>query len=91
MEQLDLAIAPFVEAGSDENAAGHLAEMVESDWVTADGPVYSLTERGHLAFTRLQEVVDRLREQTSDGLSPEQYDTTLAALKQMAVNLGWQD
>ena len=70
--------------------AEHLAELVESDWIAVSGTVYSLTDRGRAAFGRLQEVVDGLRDQTSDGLTQEQYDTTLIALERMAVNLGWQ-
>ena len=90
-EQLDQAIAPFVEPGTEETAAEHLAELVDSDWITVSGSVYSLTERGRAAFGRLQEVVDALRDQTGDGLTAEQYETTLSALEQMALNLGWQD
>jgi hypothetical protein len=90
VEQLDEAIAPFVEAGSEETAVEHLAELVDSDWVVVEGSVYALTERGRAAFGRLQHVVDSLRDQTSEGLTQEQYETTLAALERMAVNLGWQ-
>jgi hypothetical protein len=90
VEQLDEAIAPVVEAGSEETAVEHLAELVDSDWVVVEGSVYALTERGRAAFGRLQHVVDSLRDQTSEGLTQEQYETTLAALERMAVNLGWQ-
>ena len=90
LEQLDQTIAPFLEPGSDESAAEHLAELVDSDWIVVEGSVYSLTERGRTAFGRLQKVVDSLRDQTSDGLTAEQYETTVSALERMAVNLGWQ-
>ena len=58
---------------------------------TFSNPVYTLTERGLAAFQRLQIVVDSLRDQTSKGLTQDQYETTLVALEQMAVNLGWQE
>jgi hypothetical protein len=90
VEQLDQSIAPFVEPGTEETAAEHLAELVDSDWITVNGSVYSLTDRGRSAFGRLQEVVDSLRDQTGEGLTQEQYETTLSALERMAVNLGWQ-
>lgn len=90
VDQLDQAIAPFIEPGAEETAAEHLAELVDSEWITTDGPVYALTERGLAAFQRLQIVVDGLRDQTSEGLTQEQYETTLIALERMAVNLGWQ-
>jgi hypothetical protein len=91
VEQLDQAIAPFLEPGTEETASEHLAELVDSEWIAIDGPIYALTERGLAAFQRLQVVVDALRDQTSDGLSQEQYGTTLVALERMAVNLGWQE
>jgi hypothetical protein len=91
VEQLDQAIAPFFEPGTEETAAEHLAELVESDWITVSGSAYSLTDRGRGAFGRLQEVVGELRDQTGEGLTEEQYATTLSALERMAVNLGWQD
>jgi hypothetical protein len=90
VDQLDEAIAPFVEPGTEETAVEHLAELVDSEWITVSGSVYSLTERGRAAFGRLQQVVDALRDQTSEGLTEEQYETTLVALERMAVNLGWQ-
>lgn len=91
VEHLDQAIAPFIEPGTGETAVEHLAELVDSEWVTTDGPVYALTERGLAAVQRLRVVVDSLRDQTSDGLSQQEYETMLAALERMAVNLGWQD
>jgi hypothetical protein len=90
VDQLDEAIAPFVEPGTEETAVEHLAELVDSEWITVSASVYSLTERGRAAFGRLQQVVDALRDQTSEGLTEEQYETTLVALERMAVNLGWQ-
>lgn len=90
VEELDQAIAPFVEPGSNEHAAEHLAELVDSEWVVIDGPVYSLTERGLGAFGRLQIVVNSLRDQAGEGLTADQYQTTLTSLEKMAVNLGWQ-
>ena len=92
VDQLDAAVAPFIEPGTEEAAAAeHLAELVDSEWLTIAGPVYTLTERGLAAFQRLQIVVDSLRDQTSKGLTQDQYETTLVALEQMAVNLGWQE
>lgn len=89
VEQLDQAISPFIEPGSEESAADHLAELIDSDWITVDGAVYSLTDRGRAAFGRLQEVVDALRDQTGEGLTEDEYVTTVSSLERMAQNLGW--
>jgi hypothetical protein len=96
VEQLDAAVAPFLSAGqgSDptaaESSAEHLAELVESGWVT-DGDTYALTDRGRAAFDRLAEVVAVQRTAMTEGLTQDQYDETLAALERMARNLGWND
>ena len=99
VEQLDAAVAPFLAAGTSaadddgvtapETSAEHLSELIESAWVDATASGYELTERGHTAFDALSETVGTLREDLSQGLTPEQYTETVAALEQMARNLGW--
>lgn len=89
VDELDQAIAPFLDPGANESAADHLSELVDSEWLTVTGSSYQLTERGRNAFERLGEVVDSLRDQTGEGLTPEQYEITLQSLERMAQNLGW--
>lgn len=91
VEQLTEAIAPFIEAGGTETAAEHLAELIESGWIAVEAGEYSITERGTIAFTRLSEVVDGLRHSVSEGLSEEEYRTTMASLERMARNLGYTE
>lgn len=90
-EQLDHAIAPFVEPDSGESASNHLAELIESGWVAFDGNEYSITDRGTLAFTRLTEVVDGLRNSLAQDLTDEEYRTTVTSLERMARNLGYTE
>src|SRR5690606_34271121 len=75
-EQLDAAIAPFLPAGGTDTSADHLAELVESEWVTEESGSYSLTERGDTAYARLSAIVDGLRSTIADGLSEAEYATT---------------
>ena len=99
VEQLDAAVAPFLAASTaaadedgvtaPETSAEHLSELIESAWVDATASGYELTERGHTAFDALSETVGKLRAELSEGLTPEQYAETVAALEQMARNLGW--
>jgi hypothetical protein len=95
VEQLDAAVAPFLSANSDDpsetSAAEHLIELVESTWVAETGARYQLTERGHLAFERLAEVVTTQRTVMTVGLSSDEYEATVGALERMARNLGWSD
>ncbi|NQX12358.1 MarR family transcriptional regulator [Microbacteriaceae bacterium VKM Ac-2855] len=89
-EQLDAAVAPFLQDDDGESAAEHLTELVESGWITAGDAGFAITERGTLAFTRLAEVVAANRTAATQGLTQEQYDETLRVLEVLARNLGWQ-
>ena len=91
MEQLDAAVAPFLNPDADETSAEHLAELVDSSWVAKNGARYFLTEQGSAAFARLAEVVARNRDTVSEGVADGDYRTTLAVLERMARNLGWSE
>lgn len=88
-EQLDAAVAPFLDATADESSVAHLAELVDSGWVAGDEAGYEVTEQGATAFDGLQEAVARTRARTAEGISEDDYATTLEVLEQMARNLGW--
>ncbi len=94
VDQLDATVAPFLSAaaGDDpaETSADHLAELVDSAWVDVTPTGYSITERGRAAFERLESVVAAQRTQIADGVSPEQYEQTVATLERMARNLGFE-
>lgn len=91
--QLDAAVAPFLRAATSEEAAEssveHLAELVESAWLDATADTYTLTDRGRGAFERLETVVAMQRTQVAEGLTPDQYEQTVAVLERMARNLGY--
>lgn len=89
--QLDAAVAPFLQGDEGETAAEHLAELVESGWVSGDASGYAVTERGITAFNRLADVVAANRTAATRGLTQEQYDETLRVLEVLARNLGWTD
>jgi DNA-binding MarR family transcriptional regulator len=89
VEALDAAVAPFFV--DDESSTEHLAELVDSGWLTLDATTYTLTERGRGAFERLSEVVATQRTLMTEGLTPQQYEDTIAVLERMARNLGYTD
>ena len=101
VEQLDAAVAPFLSVPSQtelsetddalETSADHLAELVDSGWISVTRGEYELLERGRMAFDRLTGVVAEQRTLMTEGLSQEQYDDTLAVLERMARNLGFSD
>ena len=78
-------------AGDSETSASHHAELVESEWVRMAGSVYELTERGRIALERLSVVVDAQRTLATEGVTPDQYEQTVAVLERVARNLGWND
>ncbi|MGV8876839.1 MAG: hypothetical protein ACOH1K_04955, partial [Rhodoglobus sp.] len=65
-----------------------LAELVESEWLTTEGDLYELTERGRAIVDRLTDVIADERTRATVGLSAEQYDTAITVLETMARNLG---
>jgi DNA-binding PadR family transcriptional regulator len=91
VEQLDAAVAPFLSDDASESSADHLAELVDSGWISITRAQYELTERGRSALDRLTDVVAAQRTLMTEGLSQQQYDDTLATLERMARNLGWSD
>ena len=91
VEQLDAAVAPFLSADDNESSAEHLTELIDSAWVDATPTGYEVTEKGLGAFERLTAVVTVQRTVISEGITPEQYEQTVAALERMARNLGWSD
>ena len=90
LEQLNTEIAPFLDADTEESSASHLAELMESGWVTLDGDTYAISEQGRVAYDRLSTVVQSIRDAVADGFDEDEYATTLNALERMARNLGWE-
>ena len=91
LTELDAAVAPFLNPDAQESSAEHLAELVESAWVTLSASGYSITEQGSGALLGLSEVVTRNHETLAVGVEPVEFDATLAVLERMAHNLGWSE
>lgn len=70
---------------------GKLRELVERGWVVEDGEGWTLTDEGRAAKERLGAIVDGIRAQIADAVSPEDFDTTVATLEQIALTLGWDE
>ena len=88
VEQLDTAVAPFLAAG--ESSPEQLSELIDSAWVDATPSGYELTERGRGAFDRLEAVVATQRTLDAQGVTPAEYEQTVAVLERMARNLGFE-
>jgi DNA-binding MarR family transcriptional regulator len=61
----------------------------ERGWVTITDGVAVLTPEGRAAHDDAFERIRRLRSSVADGISAEDYATTMATLETMARNLGW--
>jgi len=78
-------LAPFVTA--DPIAAPSvLADLVRLGWA-APGERFALTDEGRAALNDLRAEVARLRRRATDGLSEDDYRTTVATLRRMTQNL----
>ena len=61
----------------------------ERGWVTITDGVAVLTPEGRAAHDDAFERIRKLRSSVADGISAEDYATTMATLEAMARNLGW--
>lgn len=68
-----------------------LHDLVERGWVVADGDGWTLTDEGRSAKERLSGIVDGIRAKVTDAVSPEDLETTLASLEQIARAFGWDE
>ena len=65
-----------------------LAGLIERGWALRDpAGRFSLSPEGDAARTALLEKVKELRAAVADGITPEQYNTTIDTLGRMAENL----
>jgi DNA-binding MarR family transcriptional regulator len=85
-DQLDAAVAPFLDDDGSESSVAHLAELVESGWVVEG---FALTDTGRTAFDGLRVVVGEMRQSAAEGVSEGEYAATIDVLERMAHNLGW--
>lgn len=88
--QLNAGLSPFF-ASPDEpqSLTEHLAELVESGWVTVLNGEYSITDRGHVSLLKLSELVEKIRTQFGQDLDGSEYDAVVETLEKIARNLGW--
>lgn len=73
--------------GAHSSSLESLTELVESDWLTTDGTLYELTDRGRTVVERLTVVIADERTRATVGVTAEQYDTAVTVLETMARNL----
>lgn len=96
IDRLDIEIAPFLMPKSDvtppmgeahTTSRESLDELVESDWLTINGSLYTLTDRGRSVVERLTAVIAEERAKATVGVTTEQYQTAVTVLETMAKNL----
>lgn len=84
--EIGVALAPFWDA-SDDEVEELLADLHERGWVERrDGTVLT-TEAGESVRTLAAERVEVVRARSTEGITPEAYQTTMATLERMATNL----
>ena len=82
------AVAPFLRPG--ETLDEHLAGIPEL--LVDDGSLVRLTPQGEARLAQVRDQsVQGLRERVSQGLTREEYETTLRTLERIARNLGWSE
>lgn len=81
-EEVDSALAPFVAA--EGSMAAKVADLRARGWVAENG---ELTESGRESHARVEERVEAFRTAVTDGISDDDYRTTIRTLERCAANL----
>lgn len=85
---LDSDLAPFLAEG--ESVRPVVDDLTARAWIQVGAEV-ALTGTGTTALAKLREDVDVTRQRLMADLTPQQYAATVRVLRQMAVNLGWDE
>jgi DNA-binding MarR family transcriptional regulator len=92
---VDGVLSPFTGASAGGGPGAHATavsaevdDLERRGWVTRTDGRLSVTVAGNHAYHDLLEGVSRARERVAEGIPPEQFEDTLATLRQMAHNLG---
>lgn len=81
--ELDRLLAPFLPEG----AAAVVGKLRARGWVDQEDDLIVLTEDGAAARARIAASVTAIRERSVEGVSAEDYATTVDTLSRMARNL----
>ncbi|WP_410587501.1 MarR family winged helix-turn-helix transcriptional regulator [Amycolatopsis sp. lyj-23] len=81
-EEVDAAMAPFVTG--EGSMAPKVADLRARGWVAADG---TLTADGREAHTRVEAQIKQFRAKAVEGISDDDYRTTIRTLERCAANL----
>ncbi|MEU7432414.1 hypothetical protein AB0B07_16415 [Streptomyces sioyaensis] len=67
---------------------GVFDDLVRRGWLTEDAGLMTLTEAGEAARARAKERSLRVHRQVHEGVSTEDFVTTINVLRRMVANLG---
>jgi DNA-binding MarR family transcriptional regulator len=84
--ELETELEPFLQERPDE-LSDALAGLVSRGWADSQDNIVSLTETGQAQFERVKTKVAELRQASTAGISPDEYQTTIDVLSRMAANL----
>jgi DNA-binding MarR family transcriptional regulator len=84
--EMQTELEPFLQEGPDQ-LSDALSGLVTRGWAESGDNIVSLTETGQAQFGLLKAKVAELRQVSTAGVSPEEYQTTIDVLSRMAANL----
>lgn len=87
VEELDTAVAPFLDQEAGETTRQHLEPLAGRGAVVAHGDVYELSAQGRTLFEHLSADVQVTRSLVVRGLAEGEYERTVATLRTMIDNL----
>jgi DNA-binding MarR family transcriptional regulator len=84
--ELQTELEPFSQDAPDE-LSDALSGLLTRGWADSQDNVVILSETGQAQFGLLKAKVTELRQSLMAGISPEEYQATIAVLAKMAANL----
>ena len=84
--ELEAELEPFLRDSPGE-LSDAVAGLVSRGWADSQDNVIGLAETGQAQFGLLKAKVAELRQASTVGISPEEYQTTIDVLARMAANL----
>jgi DNA-binding MarR family transcriptional regulator len=86
-EQLDTAVAPFLDQGPGDRVSEHLGSLERRGWVVFAGQQFALTEDGRSEMRVLRDRVQDIRSALVERLADGEYERTVRNLATMIDNL----
>lgn len=87
--EVAIELSPFLDSAA--AADSYLRELVDKGWLQSTDGSYELTGSGQSRLREARDQIKAARARIADGVTEQDYNTTLVTLKTLCRNLGWEE